>query len=673
MTTTPISSLEAIHDALLSQNPFAKPPCLNVNDVWGQDFFDVESINVHASDAVFQALAQIRGGQYSTTSIVITAQDGTGKTHMISRIRHRLQEQGGGLFVYANRYGELRQIQQGFQRILAESLGKIGSQGVTQWQELATAMVNHALKAIKPSPKVFSPQELVEKFKNGKPNEVKKWVKELTRSFPRAKEVSDPDIVKAILWTLSDEESLFAIKWLEGQELAQYKSNELELPSQRQSFEAVLQILDLISEYNELVICFDELDDKSSFEELSGLHISQIVATFIKKLLENLSRGVILSVMMPPQWNDKIKQLPGGVYNKVSAQGNPIDLKYMDGESIIDLVTAWLKKYYQVRNLVPPTPVYPFTESQLRELGKEKETVRRILIWCKDNCKPVSSDPSEETRTKTEEDPVEIAFVKELEEAPQSYYLDDHFRLGDALLFGFQTLIGQTVERVTIQQVTDKVKKRGGKDDYLNFKIIGKEENGKDVCIGVAVLQYAGGRALGAGLKRLNDYASFGLTRGCLVRSKCQKITSFLEQKYLEPLIKQNGGESVELKEEEIRPLVAIRTVHQKREVDYGLSEEQIFKFIAERGIDKMLGASSPLLKKILSAPSYQVPTALIANHPVTVAKSIMADDCEYESLDSEYESLDSEYESLDSEYELLDSEYESIDEGIDNLLNQLN
>lgn len=633
MTTFPVSSLEAIHDALLTQNPFAKPPYLNAKDVWGQEFFDVDSINAHASDAVFQALAQIRAGQYSTTSIAITAQDGTGKTHIISRIRHSLQEQGGGLFVYANKYGELRQIKQGFQRILAESLGEIGSQGVTQWQELATAMANHFLKVLKPNPKVYSPQELVEYFKKGGPGKVKKWVRDLTTNFPKAKKVSDPDIVKAIFWTLSDEESLYAIKWLEGQELADYKAKELELPSQRQSFDAVLQILDLISEYNELVICFDELDAPDAYDDLSGLHLSQMVASFIKDLLQNLSRGVILSVMNPDQWSNKIKQLPGGLYTKVSAQGNPLGLKYMDGESIINLVSAWLKKYYQARNLVPPTPVYPFTESELIKLGKEKETVRRILSWCKDKCKPG-----------IKEDPVEIAFAKEMEEAPQSYYLDDHFRIGDALLFGFQTLMGQTVERVTIQQVTDKVKKTGRKDEYLNFKIIGKEDNGKDVCIGVAVLQYAGGKSLGAGLKRLNDYETFGLTRGCLVRSKCQKITSFLEQKYLVPLIKEKGGEYVELKEEEIRPLVAIRTVHQKRE-DYELSEEQILKFISEKGTEKMLGASSPLLKEILSDPSYEVPTDLIENEPVTVAQSIMADA----------------------------SESESIDEGIDNLLNQLN
>jgi hypothetical protein len=163
-------------------------------------------------------------------------------------------------------------------------------------------------------------------------------------------------------------------------------------PTQCQSFEAVLQILDLISEYNELVICFDELDTPDAYDDISGLHISQIVAGLIKDLFQNLNRGLILSVMMPPQWSNKIKQLPGGVFDKVSVHGNPIDLKYMDAESIVNLVSFWLDKYYERQNLIPPEPIYPFTQIQLSELGKGKPTVREVLKWCKENCKPPISE-----------------------------------------------------------------------------------------------------------------------------------------------------------------------------------------------------------------------------------------------------------------------------------------
>lgn len=616
MTSSLNSSLEDINAALQSQNPFSRPPFVNANNVWGKDFPDVESLNAHASNAVFQELEQIRSGYYSTTSILITAQNGTGKTHIISRIRHRLQVQGGALFVFANKYGDLNKIKSGFQKILADSLRNIGSQGVMQWQELAAAMANQTLKAVNPKAQSLIPEEWIKKFENWSQEEAGKWVTQLSAAFCKIKDVNDPDIIRAIFWTLSNEQVLYAVNWLAGKELSQYKANELRLPNQQQSFDAVLQILALISEYNELVICFDELDSPEYSD--AGLHISQVIASLVKELFENLSRGVILTVMMPGTWNERVKKLPGGVWSKMTAQGNPLELRYMDGDSIIELVTFSLREFYEARGLVPPNPIYPFNEQQLINIGKEKPTVREVLQWCRENCKPPSI-----IIKPVKLDPVEIAFSKEMEEEIGGN-LDDNFLIADALLFSFQGLIGQTVEKVTIQEVTDGVKKRGGKDQYLNFKIIGKED-GKDVSIGVAVLQYDGGKALGAGLKRLIDEnGSFSITRGCLVRSQNKKVNSYFKKNYLEPLINDNGGEFVDLKEEEIRPMIAIRAVYQKRDIDYKVSEKQILKFIAEKGTENNLGASNPLLREILSDPSYQVP--VIEEEPETIAEPSRTD-----------------------------------------------
>ena len=179
--------------------------------------------------------------------------------------------------------------------------------------------------------------------------------------------------------------------------------------------------------------------------------------------------------------------------------------------------------------------------------------------------------------------------------------------------------MGQTVERVTVESITTRVKKQGGKDRYLNFKILGKEEE-KDVCIGIAVLQYDGGRALGAGLRQLLDEGnSFGLTRGCLVRSKSKPVSSFIQKKYLSFFPKENI-EFVDLKEEEIKPLIAIHSVYEKREIDYNLTEEQIFDFIARKGAEKFLGNHNPLLREVLSDPSYQIPS--IKSEPEVLAES---------------------------------------------------
>ncbi|MFM6210038.1 MAG: hypothetical protein ACKPEZ_31990, partial [Planktothrix sp.] len=107
---------------------------------------------------------------------------------------------------------------------------------------------------------------------------------------------------------LSSEEVLYANNWLGGQELAYHKTVELGLPPQNLSFDAVVQILDLISEYNQLVICFDELDNLVDQDPDLGYVRAQFVAGLIKELFENLKRGIILSVMLPNVWQDKIKK-----------------------------------------------------------------------------------------------------------------------------------------------------------------------------------------------------------------------------------------------------------------------------------------------------------------------------------------------------------------------------
>lgn len=593
-----MTNSQDLNSLLLSHNPFYESS-VRYQNIWGQQFLDVNSLNAHASDAVFQAVKQNR-----TTSIVITAEYGTGKTHIIARIRHQLQTQGEAFFAYINRY-DITGIKPGFQNMLADSLKNNGSSGVKQWQELATNMANHVFKVSNNNAKTFSPVELVkkiEKFEQTKPEEFKQWVTDLTKGYCKNKQVNNPDIVRAIFWTLSGEQILYAVSWLAGQEIAQFKANELGLPTQSQSFDAVLQILDLISEYNTLVICFDELDSHE-IDPDTALTKAQVVAVLIKELFENLKRGVILSVMIPAVWNHKVKPMPGLSWRKVSDYGEPIDLRLIDENSVIELVKLRLSLFYQEYNLVPPYPLYPFQEEELRNIGKRKSsTVREVLAWCKEQL------PKKLNGGVKFDDPVEQAFETEMKE-DLGNYLDDNPLLADALLFGFQSLIGQTVDRVTVQKVIDKVN-NDRRDRHINFKIIGKEE-GKSVKIGVAVLQYAGGGSLGTGLSKLNDYKTFGLTRACLVRSKDRKMTEYMKNTHLTPLIKK-GGEVVELKEEEIKPLLAIRAVHQKREVDYkGITEKQIFKFIAEKGADKMLGASNPLLKEILSDPSYQVPEGI--------------------------------------------------------------
>lgn len=604
------SSIEVLNNTIQSHNPFNKPAIVTEQDVWGKGFPDLPTLNSRASDAVFGAIREVSKGVYPVTSIAISAESGAGKSHIIGRIRHRLQDEGGALFVYMRRYGDLNLIKYQFQQVLAESLKQIGSQGVMQWQELATSMFNQI------SLKKRTSAQLIQQFPSALARD-NNLIDKLTNAFLGIKHsVSDPYIVRAILWTLSKVHAPFAINWLSGRDLADSNAKELGLPNsgkdikfrEAEALNNAVQVINLVSDYYPLIICFDELEGVEMNE--AGFHKVHVVAQLIKDIFDNLcessfSKGIVLlTMLLPTMWENGIKSLGSGIADRVSARyPEPLNLKLLDGNSIVDLTTLWLESFYKTRDLVPPHPVYPFDEQKLRELGRQSPTVRSLLNWCRDNFKIEDTPPI---------DLVDSAFQKELSE-DLSNYLDDSNFLAGAIFFGVQRLIGQTIEQVTIENVTDQVKPKSANAGYIQFKIIGKED-GNTVKIGIGVCHYpTSGRAVGASVGRLSQYETFDLTRGCFIRSKDRKIMSNWDGfKLLEQLTQHLGGEWVDLKEDEIKPLVAIKSVYDKCE-SYDLSSEQIFAFIAET----KLASDNPLIKEILSAPSGQISDGVGEEEPL--------------------------------------------------------
>lgn len=615
MTNTPISPIEVVNAAINSHNPFINAGIVKEQDVWGKGVPDVPTLNAHASNKVFEAIEFVRKSQSSqdkVTSIAITAQQGVGKTHLLSRIRHELEKVGGALFVYAggNNYTDLNFVKYQFQQTLADSLSKTGSQQVMQWQEIAAAMANEGRE----NPP--TPAELVKRFDHAYKSSLaknKNLMNALQKQIIRNKSDADPYIIRAILWTLSETQAPFAIKWLSGEELAQLNADELGLPNpsktnqdrEAEALKNIQQILNLVSYYNSIIICFDEIDVKNNSTE-DGFPTESVIANFVKILhdtLENsdLSQGVvILTVMLPETWRDKVNSIQGGTPDRISkfTQRKPIDLKPVSADYMVQLATVWLREYYSSKNLIPPHILYPFEESHLREYGKNKPTVREALRWCADNFKveeeKLSDDPFER---------FELAFTRE-SEAKIEEYIEDSSLIAEALYFGFNTLKGQTLEGVMIEELTNDIKPKAHNKNFINFKIIGNE-NGKEVKIGVAVIQDSQS-TLNACLKRLNDYHTFDLTRGCLVRShskiKQMKKTA-ATYSLLNELILHKGGENVDLIEDQIRPLVAILAIYQKRQ-NYKLTEEQIFDFISQNKIT----FDNLLLREILSDPSGEIP-----------------------------------------------------------------
>jgi hypothetical protein len=399
---------------------------------------------------------------------------------------------------------------------------------------------------------------------------------------------------------------------LSGKELATFKANELKIPCSNDCWPTTLQILKVISLHKKLVIFFDELDTLGIDE--NGLYRASVVIGLIKGLYENLHKGVIVTCMDELAWKDIVnKQIPKAAYQKATTYGNPIKLRPLDEDLSIDLLQLYLNSFYQEHNVTPPNPIYPFVEEEVREIGRSRPFVREFLQWCREwiikfNRQP--DDQDDQSVRSLIKSRVQDAFEDELESISDQI-IDEDSLIASVLFHEFKALISYTIEGVTIESVEEKVisQGRGKKDKYINFKIIGTDE-GKPSAIAVCVAQTDNGKTLAAALKRLvkpEDY-KIKMTRGCLVRSSSKQITGYNKNTYLIPLTEQLGGEFVGLKFEEIKPLIALHRVYQKRETDYELTETEIQDFIKEKGREFLLREHNPLIQEILSDPSGQAP-----------------------------------------------------------------
>lgn len=611
-----ITHTSDIDELIKKHNPFAGHFIVKSQQIWGKSFPDVPSINAHASNAVFDAVEKIRQGQRTTVGITITAEKGLGKSHIISRVRHRLQTEGDSLFIYMNKYDNLNQIKYEFLQNVASSLRAFGNQDVMQWQEIAAALINEVKQWD------YTPQKYITQYPTWLRKFSHKFVEQLAKLVHSLiPELTNPYIIQAILWTLSPVHVNYANCWLAGLEITPEDAKVMGLPNlnkedrETESLRNVRQIINITSRYKIPVFCFDELDNADVAD--NGLTTAQVIGSLVKDLYNNLNKGIFLLTMYPETWNDQIRFLPqaeAAIDRLVSENANrqPIDLKYLNADDIIALTQKWLQNFYQQYQINPPHSLYPFDETKLRSMGRDKPTSRVVLNWCAENFVPIGDSKKNS--------PVQEYFDKELAnvEASITSLIHKEVEIADALRLAFKSLIGKILEGIKIELISE-IEPSAANNGFMDFKIIG---NNGTVRIGLDVVQQDR-HVISAALGRLIDYKRFNITRGCLVRSKTISTNAVLARNHLRKLLQEQGGEWVSLQSQDIKPLLAILFVYYNRE-SYELTEEEIFDFIEQR----QLAINNPLIREILSDPSGQEPTNLTDDGlPLSIPQSVATAD----------------------------------------------
>lgn len=598
MASSSISSIRDLNAAIVDRNPFPNSAIVSDREIWGPQLPNLSSLNDHCIGVILQALERARTRKCLLTSIALTGESGSGKSHAIAQIRDRVQQDGNALFFYINagHLTDLNLLRYQLHQRTIESLRQPGSSGVMQWQELAAAIANRALRSIDPGARSFSPTELLAKLNNNTLAKNQTWVDRLADAFFKLKPaIADPDLVRAILWTLCNTQAAYSTKWLSGMAISSTKASELGLPNRvsehrdADAWEIFLQTLTLISDYYPCIICFDRLEASDKSE--AGLKRERVVASLIKRIWDTLPRAglhhgiAIVNVMSEETWTKKVQSLPSGIVAYLCKQGEPMHLSPIADDGIVELVSVWLKAFYGDRNLTPPTPVYPFEAGQLKALGRERLSIREILEWCAENFRPVEADPFES---------VEAAFEGELAAIDVATIWESNSAIADALSFAFHRAIGHCIAGVTIAEVSDRIQRDRANRGYIHFTVTGHEQD-LETKIALCVVQDVNGKTVEAALKRLIQTDRFGFDRPCLIRSHEKAIpTHWQAYRHLYTLSAELGGTWVDLKPADIAPLLAIWRVDRGR-FEYGVSEERLFEFIAHR----KLVTDNPLIQAI--------------------------------------------------------------------------
>lgn len=626
---TEAASLDALNQAIEESNPFESNFVTKTYQVWDEHFLDLPGLHNHASEEILEAIKKINTKrlQSRTIGFALLAPKGLGKTHVLSRIRQYLKHTGEGFFIYMCEYGNLNLIKHQFLQSLALSLKKTGYKGVMQWQELATALVSKVMG------KELEPQQLINHLPKAlakNPQVINQLTQKILQQYSEA--TDNPYIVKAILWTLSQAHAPFAINWLAGRELSEAQANMMDLPDLSkedrdvEAFNIARQVLELIGCYTTPVMCFDELDGTELADEdnlmLAGYSRAQVVGSLVKDIYNNLKRGVLVTAMYPKTWAEDFKSVSFATAIKDRVAHKEIELNSLKPDDVVVLVAYLLEDFYSKRDLTPPHPVYPFEESKLRENGSGA-TVRDILQWCAQNFSPVKANPIEKLEK----------IYQQVEETLEDFS-DDNVKIANALAFGLQRLLGQTVEGVTLKELDREVHPKWKHKGYINFRILG-EEQGKEVKIGVCVSQNSHGKTVGASIKYLTCYNDFDLTRGCLVRSKSIQQNWQVANTNLEKLLKKQGGEWISFKDSEIKPLLTLHQMFKELDKDI-FTDEDFGRFINE----KHPISKNPLIKEILSDPSGQDPKEVI-DEDSELEKLLFEDIADTSDTNEEFEGLD--------------------------------
>ncbi|WP_027401854.1 hypothetical protein [Aphanizomenon flos-aquae] len=588
-----------------SVNPFRLESVISANEVWGDVITDLPGLNQHIDERIFDAISEVRKKYSSKIGIAIKGDRGTGKSHIIHRVWKKITQEGDSVFAYISPCTNPKRINSHVRFYLSDSFTYQDSQGITQWQKLAAAAIN-TLKGTEFEDKYRS---YIEKCHS--PNELRKYIvasqnkttllgffDELVEAILENQTGIDVNFLKALLFLLLKNAIIaqIALAWIKGEDNSEIKKIGLPEFLFAEKEDKSIWMMEQICKLAEIaslpvVICFDQLDSAGTDND-SGDSPAQSIAKCIDRIYFQCSNVILVCCVISDTWRE-IEQMGSGIPDRVGQRA--VRAKPPTTEQTIELVKLRLNWFYKNNSLnAEDYPhLYPFEESKIKHIASESASARSLMKWCADEFEKITQVIPPEDEDKKKKKP----FLEKYQELLKRIRIPmkDDDQLAAIITCAMNMIPNGGTANVVIQEV----KKIADATHDLHFIISGYDCLHKcQIKIGVRICETTNGKTFNAVMTKLVNYDKYGLTRGCLIRSsdvpRSWKIGYALKEK----LEKEQGGEVVVLKKNDIKPLVAIQKIYEQAE-DYGFTKEEVTQFVK----DLSLAADNLLICEILSAP----------------------------------------------------------------------
>jgi hypothetical protein len=580
-------------------NPFEVKPIVTGSDIWKDIPVEISSFHEDEAKMIYKQIRQI--SQLEKVGILLCGDGGSGKSHLLRRVRNFLEQEHSGLFAYIPPVTEPSRPDNHVRFHMIESFEQQNADGFSQWERLAAGLIktlkNQTYKEYqsRASQAALLKEYISDNHKYMTHFELMGFVSKLAGAIAKQHSISK-DCVSAVLLIFFDidfpSENLFddakegAQCWLKGSDNEE-KIRAAKLPNyglNEQQTISVPMIADICklakAASMPVVVCFDQLENFTpSFD--CPYTPTQVVAFCVERL-HTTCENIILLTSAVTDKDHEIYALPSAT--KARVQQLRVDIKLPVIEDMVGIIEGRLNWFYKEADIDLP-PFYPFSRDEISKqvhvLINEKANLRDLM---KKFAKLFDERSKRQPKTQLEE------FMEKFHDKESNLKISSKSDDDIAAIIGFSlTNLHQELGGVKVVKLESVIKNNDIQMIICGYDSIKQSE----VRIGVRICDTETAATFNAVMKNIINYGKHNLTRGCLVRSK-PLGKAWKTGNQLKIDLKDKGGEVVVLKEEELKPLIAVYEIYQEEP-----DKKEIEKLIQE----SKLISENRLIEEILSCP----------------------------------------------------------------------